>query len=419
MSFTTAVLIATLTAQVAPWGDGRSQPEDLRVTLVTFGPGDSLTEWWGHTGLVVEDLRLHQSRLYNYGMFGFSTGFVHKFVQGRLEFWVADTTAVKETFEWYARELNRDVRLQELDFTPDEAMVIAKALADNVKPENATYLYQHYDDNCSTRPRDFIDRAFGGALLGLTANAPARMSLRHHTRRYSRVNPAMLLVLDYLQNDELDRPIHQKEEAFLPDELERQLDALSITRPDGSVVPAVRRKAIYFQAQNRPPVPEQAPDWTLQLILVGLALGGGAFGLVAWGQGKKALPRVLLGVLNVLLGLSWGALGVFLFIIGNWTDHTVAHHNENLFLINPVTFFALPLGVMLIFDSRRARSGLRWTWSFLAATAVLGVLAKVLPPFDQNNWNLIALCLPANVGLAAALWREQRLAAAAPEKKKN
>lgn len=419
MPFSAAVLIAAVTAQVAPWGDGRSQPEDLRVTLVTFGPGDTLTEWWGHTALVVEDLRLHQQRLYNYGMFGFSTGFVHKFVQGRLEFWVADTPAVKETFEWYARELNRDVRLQELNFTPDEAMVIAKALADNVRPENATYLYHHYNDNCSTRPRDFVDRAFGGALLGLTSNAPARMSLRLQTRRYSHVNPVMLLVLDYLQNDELDRPIHQKEEAFLPDELERQLDALSLTRPDGEVVPAVRRKAIYYAAKNRPPVPEQAPDWTLQLILVGLALGGGAFGLVAWGRGKKAGPRVLLGVLNLLLGLSWGALGVFLFIVGTWTDHTVAHRNENLFLINPVTFCALPLGVMLLFNSRRARAGLRWTWTFLAATAVLGVLVKVLPRFDQNNWNLIALCLPANVGLAAAFWREQGppAAKAKPQKK--
>src|SRR3954454_20822375 len=85
------LLLLSLNAMPAPWAPGGvSQPEDLVISVVTFGPGDDLPSWWGHTALVVEDLRLGQGRLYNYGMFGFSTGFVHKFVQGRLEFWVGE-----------------------------------------------------------------------------------------------------------------------------------------------------------------------------------------------------------------------------------------------------------------------------------------------------------------------------------------
>ncbi len=401
-----SLVVAALLTQSVPWGTGESQGEDLAITLATFGPGESLESWWGHSAMVVEDRRLMQARLYNYGMFDFSTGFVHKFVQGRLEFWVADTEYVTGTYEMY-RHYNRDVRLQELNLTPAQRVVLARSLADNVLPQNRDYLYHHYNDNCSTRPRDLIDKALGGQLLKATS-APARMSLRQQTRRYSFVSPPMSLVLDYLQNDELDRPITEREEAFLPDELERQLDRLKVTGPDGSLQPAVARKTSYFAAKNGPKVPENPPEWTLNLLLVGCAIGGAGYGLNRWSARGGRFPRFAWGSFNALLGLVWGALGVFLFVVGLFTNHTVAHRNENLFLINPITFAALPLGVMRIFGSARARTGLRWIWAALAGTAVLGVVAKVLPMFDQQNWNLIALVLPVSVAMAASTWLDHR-----------
>jgi hypothetical protein len=253
-----------------------------------------------------------------------------------------------------------------------------------------------------------IDRALGGQLLKATS-APARMSLRKQTRRYSYVSAPMSLVLDYLQNDELDRPITEREEAFLPDELERQLDLLKVVGPDGALQPAVARKSFYFEAKTGPKVPAVPPEWTLQLLLVGAAIGGVGFALTRWNaRGGTTLPRVAWGGFNALIGLVWGSLGVFLFVVGLFTNHTVAHRNENLFLINPITFAALPLGVMMIFGSARAHTGLRWIWSALAVTAVLGLLAKVLPMFDQQNWNLIALVLPVSVAMAASTWLAHR-----------
>lgn len=397
---------ALTTGQLPPWMTGQSQPSDLAVSLVTFSPGDTLTEWWGHTALVVEDRRLNQARLYNFGMFSFSEGFVHRFVQGRLEFWVADDS-VGGTYGLY-RYLNRDVRIQELNLLPEQALSIAKALGTHVLPENRTYLYQHYNDNCSTRPRDLIDAAVGGQLKAAT-NVPARMSLREHTRRYSMVNPPMSLVLDYLQNDELDGPITQQNEAFLPDELERQVQALIVTRPDGTKVPLVKRQWNWFTAVGRAPVPEKAPNWIPWLLLLGVAVAGVGHALGWAAREDKTLPRVLLGLVHVVLGLGLGAFGIFLFLVGLFTDHTVAHHNENLFLVNPITFALLPLGVMLIFNSERARNGLFYTWAALAALSLLGVVVKVLPMFDQQNWNLIALFLPINVGYAALFWLDWRL----------
>lgn len=401
---------AISTGQLPPWMTGQSQPQDLAVSLVTFGPGDTLTEWWGHTALVVEDKRLNHARLYNFGMFSFSEGFVHRFVQGRLEFWVADDS-VGGTFNLY-RHLNRDVRIQELDLSPEQALAIAKALGTHVLPENRTYLYHHYNDNCSTRPRDILDAAIGGQLKAATS-VPARMTLRQHTMRYSMVNPPMSLVLDYLQNDELDGPITQQNEAYLPDELERQVQALVVTKADGTKGPLVKKQWTWFKA-NRPSVPETPPNWIPRLLLLGVAVAGLGHALGSWARNGKRLPRVLLGLLNALFGLGLGAFGIFLFIVGIFTNHTVAHRNENLFLVNPITFALLPLGIMLIAGAKQAKSGLFWTWSALGALSLLGVVVKVLPMFDQQNWNLIALFLPINVGFAAMFFLDWRLREDAP-----
>src|SRR3954468_7087916 len=124
-----------------PWGTGESHGEDLIISLVTFSPGDDVASWWGHGSLVVEDRRLGQARLYNYGMFSFDSTMLSRYAMGRLEFWVAEA-GVGGTYRAY-RAMNRDVRVQELNLTPAQRLEIGRLLATNVLPENRDYLYHH------------------------------------------------------------------------------------------------------------------------------------------------------------------------------------------------------------------------------------------------------------------------------------
>ncbi len=405
-----SMLVAVTAAQPLPgWMTGVSRPDDLTVSLITFSPGDDVPEWWGHAALVVEDRRTGEGRLYNYGMFSFDQGFFGRFIRGRLEFWVSDRDSIAATYRFYKEYLNRDVRVQELNLLPEQALQIAKALGTNVLPENRTYLYQHYTDNCATRPRDLIDAAVGGQLKAATAG-PARMTLREHTLRYSRVNPPMAWVLDYLQNASLDGPLTQQGEAYLPDELERQVQALVVTRPDGTTAPLVKRQYDWFKS-NRPPPPERPPNWLVQTLLVGLAIAALGHGLAHLGRDGARWARVSLGALTALLGLVFGVFGSALAFLALFTDHLVAHRNENLFFINPLSLALLPLGVMLMAGSARASVGLRRTWWALAALSVLGIVVKVLPGFTQANWNIIALAVPVNVGFALLTVLQQRFVA--------
>ena len=393
-------------ASAPPWGTGESHGEDLAVSLVTFSPGDDVASWWGHGSLVVEDRRLGSARLYNYGMFSFDSAMLRRYVMGRLEFWVAEASPTA-TYRFY-RSMDRDVRIQELNLTPAQRVEVGKLLADNVLPENRNYLYHHYNDNCVTRLRDMIDKAVGGQLKQADA-APARMTLREHTRRYTAVSPPMSVLLDFLMNDEIDRPITHWEEAFLPDELERQVASLQVTMPDGQKAPLVA-KAWDFYKSDRTPPPEQPPRYGPWMLLIGLAVGASALGLAYWGRAGGRLPRVLLGLEQMVLGLALGFPGTVLFIMWTVTDHTVSYRNENILLANPLTLLVVPLGLMFAWGSARARSWLRTLWLAMAGLGMLGLVLKVLPVFNQDNWRLIALILPISVGFAGALNLDRLLA---------
>ncbi|WP_408889872.1 DUF4105 domain-containing protein [Myxococcus faecalis] len=394
---------------VPPWGTGESQGEDLVISLATFSPGDDVPAWWGHGSLVVEDRKLGVTRLYNYGMFSFDDAMLARFAMGRLEFWVGQARA-EATYRYYRAE-DRDVRIQELNLTPEQREQVARRLADNVLPENREYLYHHYNDNCVTRLRDMIDVATGGQLREAD-RAPGRMTLREHTRRYTAVNPPMSVLLDFMMNDEIDHPITRWEEAFLPDELEQQVASLQVKGADGQLRPLVARQWNYYEASNRPRPPVEPPPWGPWILALGLGLGGAALGLATWERKKGGrLPRVLLGLETALLGLVLGIPGTALFVMWLVTDHTVTYRNENLFLANPLTLLAIPFGVSLMRGKNpKARTRLFKLWAVLAGGGVLGVVLKPLPPFDQDNWRLIALILPISLGMAGAFGLERLLA---------
>ncbi|MCY1079751.1 Lnb N-terminal periplasmic domain-containing protein [Archangium lansingense] len=398
--------------EMPPWGTGESRGEDLTIYLATFGPGDDVASWFGHGSLVVEDREHKQSRLYNYGMFSFDSTMLARYAMGRLEFWV-DDAGPGGTFRFY-RSLNRDVRLQELNLTPAQKVEMGKLLAVNVLPENRHYLYHHYNDNCVTRLRDAIDKVLGGKFHQ-AMSGPGRMTLRDHTRRYSDVGPAMGLLLDFLMNDEIDKPVTRWQEAFLPDELERQVAEMQVVGEDGQSRPLVAKTLDIYAAQGRPVTPAEPPKYAPVLLLLGLALGGGAVGLGLWSRRRSGAraPRILLGLQNLLVGLVFGIPGLALFIMWLFTDHTVTYRNENLFLANPLTVLAVPLGIQLMRGSPRAVERLRRLWRVLAALGVLGLMLKLLPMFDQDNWRLIALLLPLSMGLegACTLARAPALAA--------
>ena len=191
------------------WSDSR--PEDLRIKLVTFGPGDDVHNYFGHNGLIVEDRAQRRALLYNFGMFSFGPDMLGRYMQGKLTFWVG-IMPVERTFEHY-RSMNRSVHVQELDLEPERRMFFAQTVATRALPENREYLYDHYRNNCSTALRDIVDQATFGQFRRALAR-PSRLSYRGHTSRYAQRNPVVDFALIFWMNDDMEQKLQVWDELF-------------------------------------------------------------------------------------------------------------------------------------------------------------------------------------------------------------
>jgi hypothetical protein len=383
-------LFNPIQAQV-PWLTGESRAEDIRIKLVTFGPGDDVPSWWGHGGIIVEDIGNREAKIYNFGLYSFDRTMLMKFAMGRLIFSVG-TFSVPGYLKYYEK-MNRDVRIQTLDIPPEKKLKMAYDLAVNVLPENRDYLYDHYYDNCSTRLRDIIDKAVDGALYEAT-DVQAGMTLRDHTKRYVGHNPPMEMLLMFLMNDEIDQPIKEWDEMFLPDELEKYVANLSYADESGNEHQLVSDYYIYYKA-DRDPVPDKVPVHWPGAFFVGIIIGIIPLSITLWLKNTGSQwAKVIFGVYITMLGLLIGIPGLGLGIIASFTDHVITYHNENLFLANPVTFLLIPIGIMLSLNWRKALKWLKWIWILHIVLMLLLIFLKLLPAFDQDNGLVFALIIP-------------------------
>lgn len=391
------------------WSDSR--PEDLAIKLVTFSPGDDIPNYFGHNGIIVEDTAKHQARLYNFGMFSFGRDMLPNYMKGKLTFWVAETP-VRATFAHYIDQ-NRSVHVQELDLVPAKRAEMAHALAWQVLPENREYLYDHYYNNCSTRLRDLIDKATDGQFAKLLDH-PAHYTFRGNTTRYASKDPLLNFCLTFWMNDMMEKPLKQWNELFLPGELEAATGRFQYTKPNGERVPLVAASYAVFEAR-RPAVPATPPRSWPYALLLGIAAGVLLWlTAVWWKRTGSTLARVLFGLSHVVVGFVLGLIGTLGFLMWTLTEHQVTYRNENQYLANPITFLLFPLGIAIIFNSKRGTALARYAFYALAALSVALCVLKILPNFDQDTALTMALLLPLNLGGAFAHYALVRAPATSP-----
>ena len=375
-------------------GEG-AEADPVRVYVMTFGPGDHPFNRFGHDALLVEDRATGTQRVYNFGTFSFdSPRLIFDFLGGRLNYWLS-VSSLPFVLSAYEHD-NRTIAVQELLLPAEAKRGLAARLVENARPENRLYKYDYFLDNCATRVRDAIDLAAGGALRR-SAAAPGRMTLREHALRMTARPLWFYLALDIVLGPAVDRPVDRWGEMFLPEELARGLAVA--TTADGA--PLAGPSQIVFPARRPPPL-ERPPARAPAFFAAGVALG-----LALLALGRAAAPRraarAALGVLLALWGLAVGFVGCFLVYVWAFTDHVVAHHNQNILLCAPWAIALAGLGIGVALGRPRATRAA----SAVARLAVAAVLAACavkigLAPLPANG-ALIAFFLPAWLGVAGAL----------------
>lgn len=385
-----------MAAQEEPWQEPGSE---LRVWLVTIGPGTAIWERFGHNALRVVDTRTGYDASYNWGIFDFNQAdFVPRFLRGEMLYMMAPF-ASEPMIEMY-RSVGREVVLQELDLSPAQRLELRDFAEHNALPGNREYFYDYFLDNCSTRVRDLLDDVLGGALFEQFGSADTGTSYRYHTRRLTQPDPVLFTGMDILLGSPGDRPITRWAEMFIPMSLRDAVRDVRVDHGDGTPRPLVISEEVVAEARAATE-PERAPTWWPWYLMLGLLMGAG----LAW-LGRTAASggtggRVALGAAGTVWALFAGLAGLILILV-LFTDHRFMVWNENLFLLNPLSLVlavAVPLAMV--------RPHLRPAASSLALAvcliALLGVLVGLAPFAVQQNALEIALFLPVHVGLWTGL----------------
>ncbi len=348
--------------------------------LITVAPGSLYWQRFGHNALWLREPLRGLDHTFNFGYFDFEQErFLQRFIAGRMLYQSLAFKAESE-LSAYASE-GRTIRAQRLVLDAAAYETLRDHLLWHVQPANRDYLYDYYQDNCSTRIRDAIDKALDNALEEATGATLARQSYRDHTRRLTGMTTWYYLGLEVLLGWPVDHPITLWQEMFIPQVLANVLESLS---KSGLAEPLIDADVLIFDAGAATAAASPQRTWPkyLALAMVGLLLAY-LLGRMPW-LGWIRLARawaVFAALCGIILAMLWGL-----------TDHRVVGPNTNLLLLNPCM-------LLLLFRSAR-----KFGLVVLMLSTVVAVLLAFVPE-AQYSADVMASVLPLNLAVAWVFWR--------------
>ena len=353
--------------------------DSVEVSLITCSPHEEIYSLYGHSALRWHDLHktgptAGQDLVFNWGLFNFNKPyFVLRFVFGLTDYELG--TINYEYFVPYYRKWGSSVTEQVINLTNDEKRNLQKALGENLKPENKVYRYNYFYDNCSTRPRDIIERSLNGKVEWADRE-DYKPTFREMVRECNRNHDWSRFGNDILLGLKADFKTDRIEQEFLPMNLMQDM-AMAQVYVNGEYRPLVKE-----QRDVLPPgVQMIEPDWILSptemaIIIVLVAL---SIMFAEWKQKKCFIWwDVMLMVVEGLIGLL---LTVMIF-----SQHPTTSINLNILLFNPLPLFFIPSVI-------KGRN----TWfKVLAAMIVLYALGSIWQSYPEGIWSL-ALCLLSRI----------------------
>lgn len=346
--------------------------------LVTYSPGEAYWQRFGHNAIWIRDPTRGIDHVFNSGFFDFNQErFFQRFIQGRMLYFSAAQAAADE-FEQYRRD-NRSITAQKLDLGILEYETLLNFLMEQVQLENRDYLYDYYLDNCSTRIRDAIDFAVGGAISRGLSRQVAQQNFRAHTRRSVSMDFWYYLALESALGLPVDRSISSWDEMFLPAVVSQELAGFEY---QGRAL--VNAEHVVF-ASRAVEVPSGPPQLWWRYFAAGLFLA--AFFTVL---GRMAGPVMSRGSINAWLMIAASG-GLLLAYLWWFTNHQAAGPNVNLLLLNPLFLLGL-------------WPALRKFAAILLAGGLFLAGIQGLFPAGQYNLDLWSFMLPVNSVTAWWLW---------------
>ncbi len=340
------------------------------ISIITCGPYQGeLYSAFGHTAIRVFDPVLGFDIAYNYGVFDFNQpNFYLNFTRGFL-YYKLGTNSYPDFRDYYV-SYNRYVHEQILNLDSLQKQTIFSYLQNNALPQNQTYRYDYFYNNCSSKVRDVFAEVFKEQVKFDGSYIKTNYTIRNLTDIYLTQQPWGDLGIDICLGLPMDKKASPYEYMFLPDYVESSFDHATL---NGN--PLVKQKVGYES------MPEETPfHWYHPWIIFGLFfLGASLLSYSDWKR-KKATKWFDVSLFTLL-----GLLGCLLLVLWVATDHKAAANNFNLLWAFPLHLIA---GLSLLRKNFAKWLNLYFTFTAVLTTLLIGFWA-ILP--QQMNVYLLPL----------------------------
>lgn len=302
--------------------------DSVRISLLTFGKGNSVADVWGHTGIRVLNADNGTDLVYNYGTYDFNQpNFLLKFLRGKLKYSLSFND-FDQTIRFYTY-YHRDVFEQVLNLDSLEKLKVLELLEKNYLPENRFYLYDFFYDNCSTRPLSIITNSLQSKLK--FTEYQERKTFRQYLDEEINDRPWLDFGIDLILGMNADKCPDQFQKSFLPLNLKSELSKSQILKAGQSESFVIEEKTIaaFDQVNKRFPLLLKPAGIFTFLFAIEILI----FGFLYF---KSPKSFIVYDKIWFAIALLAGLIITFLWF---FTDHTATLNNFNYMVFNPLYLF--------------------------------------------------------------------------------
>lgn len=293
------------------------------MTLLTCSPGEELYTCFGHSAIRYTDTLNGEwvDLVFNYGTFEFSDDFYVKFARGKLNYMLS----VEEFAGFQQGYLfgGRGILENEFNLNAEQIRFLGSMLIENAKKENKYFQYDFFYDNCATRVRDIVLKAFPEIQQNEKTFAK-RPNFRHDIDVYLARQYWADFGIDLVLGMPCDKTPEAGQTSFLPDSLHANMMAWTINGQKilGRTIDIVPTDESLFEKQ----APSAKP--ALYVTLSALLFAGFSLYLGWKKRAWNLFERLFLGF--------FGVLGIVLLVMWFLTDHSTTKWNFNILWANPM-----------------------------------------------------------------------------------
>ena len=301
------------------------------ISILTVSPGKDLVDAFGHSGIRVIDRELNYDVVFNFGIYDFQApDFYSNFVKGR-PIYSLGINNYNRFINNYKNQ-NRGVVEHKILISNNKKDNVIRLLFENSKQENKFYVYDYFNDNCSTKVADLFIENFNDDFNNSETNLSKKSKHSYRSLIYQMIprNSWGSLGIDICLGSVIDQDINYRQTFFLPSKFGKFLDTIE---SENSQILESKLVLESLETSKESVLNVTSPMFILFFISILIIL-------ITFRDFKNDKQTK---VLDILLISITSMIGLLISYLWFFSDHSAASQNYNI-------LWASPLNILLFLD---------------------------------------------------------------------